>query len=49
VHTENGIEAICNTNDIDEVNKNLPLELPDVPDFSPTSDGTSLSKEIPSG
>ena len=41
VHTKNGIEAICDTNNMDEVNENLPLKLPDVPDFSPTSDGTS--------
>ena len=47
VHTENGIEAVCNTDDIDEVNKNLPLELPDVPDFSPASDGTSPLERNP--
>ncbi|MBW6441875.1 leucine--tRNA ligase [Patescibacteria group bacterium] len=41
IHTEEGFKAVCNTQNIKEVNENLPLELPDVPDFSPSDDGAS--------
>lgn len=42
VHTELGeIKPICDVNDPESVRMNLPLELPQVPDFNPTSDGTS--------
>ena len=46
IHKQDGsIEAVCNTNDQEEVNETLPLLLPDVPDYTPTSDGSSpLSK-----
>lgn len=42
IHKQNGdIEPICNVDDPKSVNSNLPLTLPDVPDFTPTSDGAS--------
>ncbi len=41
VHTDGGVKALCNTNNPDEVEANLPLNLPDVPDFSPSEDGAS--------
>ncbi len=42
IHKEDGtIEAIVHTEDVDGVNEFLPLELPDVPDFSPSGDGSS--------
>jgi leucyl-tRNA synthetase len=48
VHKANGdIEAIVSTANIDEVHKVLPLTLPDVPDYNPTSDGSSpLEKNV---
>lgn len=42
VHLENGsIEAICDPDNPDEVKKTLPLLLPDMPDYKPTSDGAA--------
>ena len=41
VHTQEGVKAICNTENQKEVNENLPLNLPDIPDFSPSDDGAS--------
>ena len=41
LHTPEGIKAICKTEDIDEVKKSLPLNLPDVSDFRPSDDGAS--------
>lgn len=46
VHKQDGtIEAIVDTNNPEEVHSKLPLLLPEVPDFTPSSDATSpLSK-----
>lgn len=46
IHKEDGsIEAICDTNNPDEYNNVLPLVLPEVPDYTPSSDASSpLSK-----
>lgn len=42
IHKEDGtVEAIAHTDMVDEVNENLPLNLPEVPDFSPSKDGSS--------
>ncbi len=42
IHKETGeIEAIVITTDEDAVNNKLPLTLPEVPDYNPTSDGSS--------
>jgi len=41
VHTDEGVKALCDTNNPGEVESNLPLNLPDVPDFSPSDDGAS--------
>ena len=42
MHTKNGeIEPICDPDIPEEVSKYLPLELPEVPDYNPTSDGSS--------
>lgn len=41
LHTEEGIEAVCKTDILKEVNEFLPLNLPEVPDFSPSDDGAS--------
>jgi leucyl-tRNA synthetase len=42
IHKEDGtVEAIVDTNNPEEVKKNLPLVLPDVPDYTPSSDGYS--------
>ncbi len=42
IHKANGeIESVCDPDDPNEVNKKLPLTLPDVPDYRPTSDGLS--------
>ena len=41
VHTTKGPEPICDVDDKEDVNKNLPLELPEVPDFNPSDDGAS--------
>lgn len=42
IHCEDGhVEAIADTTDIDSVKNNLPLELPEVPDYNPTDDGLS--------
>jgi leucyl-tRNA synthetase len=41
VHTEKGPRAICETENAEEVNEKLPLELPEVEDFSPPEDGAS--------
>ncbi|WKZ31442.1 MAG: leucine--tRNA ligase [Candidatus Dojkabacteria bacterium] len=42
IHKENGgIEAIADTTDASSVDKNLPLNLPEVPDYTPSDDGTS--------
>jgi len=42
IHTQDGkIESICRTNDKKAVSENLPLELPEVPDYNPSADGTS--------
>lgn len=41
IHKQDGsIEAIVNTNNKDEVNKKLPLELPPIDDFKPLPDGS---------
>ena len=41
VHTPEGVKAICNTENPDEVNKYLPLTLPEIADFRPSDDGAS--------
>jgi leucyl-tRNA synthetase len=42
IHKQNGgMEPICKTKDQECVQKKLPLELPDVPDYNPSADGTS--------
>lgn len=42
IHLKDGtIEALAATDNAEEVARNLPLRLPDVPDFTPSSDGTS--------
>lgn len=42
VHRENGeIEALCKTSDPKSVAEKLPLKLPEVPDYQPSSDGSS--------
>ncbi len=42
IHTEDGkVKPVCNPEDFECVNEKLPLELPEVPDYNPTSDGTS--------
>ncbi len=42
LHKENGeIEPLCDPDKAEEVSQYLPLELPDVPDYNPTSDGSS--------
>ena len=42
IHKEDGsVEAIVDTKNMDEVHKTLPLELPEVPDYTPSSDGFS--------
>ncbi len=42
IHKANGeVEAICSTENPDEYNKVLPLLLPDVPDYTPSSDAIS--------
>ena len=42
IHTENGkIEPICATSDAKGVSENLPLKLPEVPEYKPSADGTS--------
>lgn len=48
IHKKDGTtEAICNTNDPNDYNKNLPLILPNVPDYTPTSDTVSpLAKNL---
>ncbi len=41
VHTSEGVKAICNTENPEEVNKYLPLTLPEIADFRPSDDGAS--------
>jgi leucyl-tRNA synthetase len=42
LHFDDGsIGMICDPDDSEEVNKNLPLELPEVPDYNPSTDGSS--------
>jgi leucyl-tRNA synthetase len=42
IHKEDGtVEAIADTNDPDSVKNNLPLILPQVPDYTPSADGYS--------
>lgn len=42
IHLEDGsVVAICNTENPSQVKDTLPVTLPDVPDYSPTSDGSS--------
>lgn len=42
IHKEDGtLEAVVKTDNAKEVAENLPLELPEVPDFSPSKDGSS--------
>lgn len=42
IHLEDGsIAALCDVNDKEDVQKKLPLELPAVPDYLPSSDGAS--------
>jgi len=42
IHKEDGsVEAIADTNDPESVKNNLPLELPQVPDYTPSADGYS--------
>ena len=41
IHKNNNIKPICDPDDLESVNKTLPLELPEVPDYNPTDDGTS--------
>ncbi|MFH1899249.1 MAG: class I tRNA ligase family protein, partial [Patescibacteria group bacterium] len=42
LHLEDGsVVAICDTNNPKQVKEMLPVTLPDVPDYSPTSDGSS--------
>lgn len=42
IHLQDGtMRAVARTDDAEEVKANLPLILPDVPDFTPSSDGTS--------
>jgi leucyl-tRNA synthetase len=42
VHTYDGnVESICDPDNMEEVHKNLPLLLPEVPDYRPTTDGLS--------
>lgn len=42
IHKEDGgTEEIADTNDPESVRENLPLELPEVPDYNPTDDGLS--------
>lgn len=42
IHKEDGtVEAIADTNDPQSVKNNLPLELPEVPDYTPSADGYS--------
>jgi leucyl-tRNA synthetase len=42
IHTEDGqILAICDVDDPEDVNDKLPLELPELPDYTPSSDGAS--------
>lgn len=41
VHTPDGVKAICNTENPDEVDKYLPLTLPEIADFRPSDDGAS--------
>jgi leucyl-tRNA synthetase len=42
IHTIDGdIEPLCDPDNPSQVNEALPLVLPDVPDYNPTSDGSS--------
>lgn len=41
VHTSEGVKAICNTDDPEEVSTSLPLTLPEIADFRPSDDGAS--------
>ena len=42
IHKEDGkIESVCDPDNLQEVKENLPLVLPEVPDFNPTPDGFS--------
>ena len=41
VHTSDGVKSICDTENPDEVNKYLPLTLPEIADFRPSDDGAS--------
>jgi leucyl-tRNA synthetase len=42
IHKESGdVEAVANTDDPESVEENLPVELPEMPDYSPSDDGAS--------
>ncbi len=41
VHTPEGVKAICSTENPEDVNKYLPLTLPEIADFKPSDDGAS--------